>query len=136
MTIQVEFWHLVALALTLGGIYGVIAWRLMDLTVKRLDERLDVTGKRLDEQFVANTRATDTKFDQVKQLIERLAKQGEKYGDDVLRLERELSSLRLEMMRDFTRREDHNQAIASIRIGLDNMSLRIEKALANGGRSE
>ncbi len=68
--------------------------------------------------------------DQIKQLAAMEAKR----GDDVLKLERELSTLRLEMMRDFTRREDHNQAIASIRISLDNMSLRIEKALSTGAR--
>jgi len=68
--------------------------------------------------------------DQIKQLAAMEAKR----GDDVLKLERDLSTLRLEVMRDFTRREDHNQAIASIRIGMDNMSLRIEKALSTGGR--
>lgn len=68
--------------------------------------------------------------DQIKQLAMLEAKR----GDDVLALERDVSALRLEMMRDFTRREDHNQAIASIRISLDNMSLRIEKALNTGGR--
>lgn len=68
--------------------------------------------------------------DQIRQLAVLEAKR----GDDVLALERSLSTLRLEVMRDFTRREDHNRAIADIRIGMDNMSLRVEKALTQGGR--
>lgn len=112
MQIQVEFWHLVGLVLAIGGMFAGISKLLM-------------------VQVLAGI---EVKFDNVTKLIGGLAKQGEKYGDDVLRLERELASLRLEMMRDFTRREDHNQAIASIRVGLDNMSLRIEKALRIGGR--
>lgn len=112
MQIQVEFWHLVGLAFTIVGAYASIARMLMAQVTKGID----------------------VKFGAVTELIGALSRQGEKYGSDVLRLERELASLRLEMMRDFTRREDHNQAIASIRVGLDNMSLRIEKALRIGGR--
>jgi len=112
MQIQLELWHLISLAVTVIGAYAAIAKMLMSQVTKGIDD----------------------KFGLVTKLIESLSQQGEKYGADVLRLERELAALRLEMMRDFTRREDHNQAIASIRVGLDNMSLRIEKALSIGGR--
>lgn len=110
--VELELWHAITLIVTMVGAYAGIAKLLMaQYTV------------RIDEKFVA-----------VSELIASLRGQSEKYGQDVLRLEREMASLRLEVMRDFTRREDHNQAIASIRVGLDNMSLRIEKALSTGGR--
>lgn len=112
MKIELELWHFITLVITVISAFAGIAWRLLESYSGRIDEKFRAVG----EQIAA------------------LAQQGDRYRDDVLRLERELHALRLEMMRDFTRREDHNQAIASIRIGLDNMSLRIEKALSTGGR--
>ena len=112
MQIQVEFWQLVTLVITMVGAYAGIAKLLMAQYTKSIDQ----------------------KFGDMTKLIELLGQQGERYGADVLRLERELSAFRLEAERAFTRREDHNQAIARISVGLDHMSLRIEKALAKGGR--
>lgn len=112
MKIEMELWHALSLLVTVIGAFWAIARLLMVQYSARIDEKFSVVSEQ----------------------IKSLGAQGAKYGEDVLRLERELSALRLEMMRDFTRREDHNQAIASIRVGLDNMSLRIEKALSTGGR--
>jgi hypothetical protein len=112
MKIELELWHLISLLVTVIGAYAGIAKLLMAQYSVRIDE----------------------KFGLVSSQIAALGAQGAKYGEDVLRLERELAALRLEMMRDFTRREDHNQAIAGIRVALDNMSLRMEKALITGGR--
>ena len=120
------------------ALYGAIRKRVAELerfydrivscrVVLELGARQHRNGKQYSARI-------DEKFSVVSEQIKSLGAQGAKYGEDVLRLERELSALRLEMMRDFTRREDHNQAIASIRVGLDNMSLRIEKALSTGGR--
>ncbi|MGC4076274.1 MAG: hypothetical protein QM702_04430 [Rubrivivax sp.] len=105
-------WHVISLVLTIVGAFWGIAKLLLANYTSGIDE----------------------KFGQVADRIKELAQLEVKRGDDVLKLERELAALRLEMMRDFTRREDHNQAIAGIRVSLDNMSLRIEKALASGGR--
>lgn len=123
MQIQVDFWQLVGLGLTVLGSFAGIVKLLMGQYLRNVDQR-----------FVALTEGVEEKFANVAKLIEALSQQGEKYGADVQRLERELAGLRLEMMRDFTRREDFNQAIASIRIAVDNMSLRIEKALSAGAR--
>lgn len=123
MRFELELWHVISLAGMLLGAYAAIAWRLLAVYTQRTDER-----------FAGLIDSANTRFDQVARQIDSLAAQEEKRGDQVLQLERELAGLRLEMMRDFTRREDHNQAIASIRISLDNMSLRIEKALSTGGR--
>jgi hypothetical protein len=112
MQIQVEFWHLVGLA---GGVIGAYA----------------AIAKLLLMQV---TKGIDNKFTVVTNAIGVLSKQGERYGDDLLRLERELARFRLEAEQRFTLREDHNQAIASIRIGLDNMSLRFETALRKRGQ--
>lgn len=121
MQIQVDFWQLVMLAGSVLGAFSAIVKLLMVQYAKTVDDK-----------FTTLTKGVEAEFAGVARLIEALGQQGKRYGEDVLRLERELAALRLEMMRDFTRREDHNQAIASIRIGLDNMSLRIEKALSNG----
>ena len=111
MKIELELWHVITLLIAMVGAYAAIAQMLMSQYTKRIDER-----------FVA-----------VAEQISGLGRQGQKYADDVLKLERELAGLRVEMMRDYTRREDHNAAIASIRIGLDNMSLRIESVLLKKG---
>lgn len=123
MQLQVDFWQLVTLA---GASLGAFATIVKLLMVQYL--------RRVDEKFATLTQGVEDKFAGVAHAIELLSQQGEKYGEDVQRLERELAALRLEMMRDFTRREDFNQAVASIRIAVDNMSLRIEKALSAGGR--
>lgn len=114
MKIEIELWHVILLMITLVGAYAGIAQMLMSQYTQRIDER-----------FVA-----------VAAQISGLGRQGQKYADDVLKLERELGNLRVEMMRDYTRREDHNAAISSIRIGLDNMSLRIESVLLKKGRGD
>lgn len=123
MRFELELWHVITLIGMLLGAYAGIAWRLLDVYTRRTDER-----------FATVIQGVDQRFDQIGKQIDGLAQLEAKRGDQVLQLERELAALRLEMMRDFTRREDHNQAIASIRIALDNMSLRIEKAMSNGGR--
>lgn len=110
--IQLETWQVLTLGAMLIGGYAGISWRLLAVYTQRTDERFGSITKQIDALATAEG----------------------KRGEQVLELERELAALRLEMMRDFTRREDHTQAIASIRISLDNMSLRIEKALSTGGR--
>ena len=116
MRFELELWHVISLVMAIVGAFWGIGKMLLAATANGINE----------------------KFGHVAAQIERLSSLEVKRGEDVLKLERELGALRLEMMRDFTRREDHNQAIAGIRISLDNMSLRIEKALAgsNGGRSD
>lgn len=121
--VQLETWQVLTLGGMLIGGYAGIAWRM-----------LAVYSQRTDDRFKALTDGAELRFGQIAKQIETLSEQEGKRGEQVLQLERELAALRLEMMRDFTRREDHNQAIASIRISLDNMSLRIEKALTTGGR--
>lgn len=112
MKLELEWWHVLLAVFNIVAAFWAIARVLMNQY-----------STRISEQFAAVTKQ-----------IEALAQQGAQYGGDVLRLERELAQLKLDTMRDFTRREDHNQAIASIRVGLDNMSLRIEKALSTGAR--
>lgn len=121
--LQLETWQVLTLGAMLIAGYAGIAWRLLAVYTQRTDERFKVL-----------TEGTELRFTQIARQIETLSEQEGRRGEQVLQLERELATLRLEMMRDFTRREDHNQAIASIRISLDNMSLRIEKALAQVGR--
>lgn len=113
MQIQLELWHLISLAVTVIGAYAGIAKLLMAQYTKSMDE----------------------KFVLVREEIKALGQQNARYGDDVLRLERQLNDLRLEVWRDFTQRDDHNRDIASIRIGQDNMSLRLEKVLGAHGNA-
>ncbi|MBQ1767321.1 MAG: hypothetical protein IIZ92_31075 [Aquincola sp.] len=117
MPIQVEPWQLLAflasLAITLAGSYFAISKLLFAEFAKRLDERFATVGAQISE----------------------LGKQSDRYGSEVLKLERELSALRLEMATNYTRREDHNAAIASILVKVDNMSLRIEAALNTPART-
>ena len=119
MQLQIDVWQAVGFTLSMIAAYFGILKLLLTQFAQRVDEKFTTVGGQ---------------FDAVQKRIDQLAAQGERYGAEVLKLERELAQFRLEVERHFTRREDHNQAIASIRIGLDNMSLRIEKALQEGGR--
>jgi chromosome segregation ATPase len=50
-------------------------------------------------------------------------------------LERQLMDLRAELPRDYVRREDFIRAIATIETKIDNLALRMERALDNRGES-
>ena len=77
--------------------------------------------KALDEKFSAN----DEKF---KAINARLTTQ----DDSDRRIEVNLNDLRVEMPRDYVRREDFTRVIASFELKVDALRLTIERAMFGG----
>ena len=77
--------------------------------------------KALDEKFSAN----DEKF---KAINTRLSTQDESDR----RIEHQLNELRVEMPRDYVRREDFTRVIASFELKVDALRLTIERAMFGG----
>lgn len=107
MTIQVEFWQLVGLAITLAGMFGGLAKLLLTSVQKSIEQQIGSLGTTLNAQQQATAR-----------------------------LERELLELKAELPRDYVRREDYIQAIATIMTKLDSMALRFENILLKGNQHD
>jgi hypothetical protein len=112
MTLTVDFWQLVMIC---GALFGTVAaafWVLIRMMLiqsqRQLSEQFQTIRVHLDRQ-----------------------------DDTARRLEREMLEMKAELPRDYVRREDYTQAIASIMIKLDSIALRFENVLIRGaGRHE
>ena len=71
-----------------------------------------------------------TQFDALSAQITALLKVTEGQGDDMRRIERDLMALKAELPRDYVRREDYMQAIATIMTKVEAVALRVEQAIA------
>ena len=100
--IQVELWQLISLLVTMVVAIITAFWAL---------------GKVIAKQTIENI---NVRFTQVHDHMKR-------QDDDFKALERQLNDLRVELPRDYVRREDHVHDIASIKITIDNLALNIEK---------
>lgn len=108
MTLELNF----ANVLALGTAFVLALWALVKIIARQqensLEHRFDGLMKSI--QGVSNNVAEDQKSTQ--------------------RLERELMQLRAELPRDYVRREDYIRAIGTIETKIDNMALRVERAVA------
>jgi hypothetical protein len=104
MKIEVEFTWVVGLLITnLGAFWGL--GKMM----------LSQSQRHIDEKFAA--------------MAETLKQQDQ----GTRRLERELLELRAELPREYVRREDHNRVIGAIQVSIDNVSLKIDRAMLERG---
>ena len=123
MTIQVEFWQLVGLAITVAGLFGGLA-RLLLASVQR----------SIDHRFTSLDDAVHQQRKAIEQQIAQVASQQQVQQAATARLERELLELKAELPRDYVRREDYTQAIATIMTKLDAMAMRFENILLGGSQ--
>lgn len=123
MTIQVEFWQLVGLAFTAAGLLGGLAKMLLASVQASIAQRFT----SLDSAVEAQRKALELQ-------IAGLATQQHSQQAALGRLERELLDLKAELPRDYVRREDYTQAIATISTKLDAMALRFENILLGGSQ--
>jgi len=100
MRIELELWHLMVLATSIVGGFFAIAKMLMAANQKAIDEKFAAVAKGLESQDQTNRR-----------------------------LERELMELKAELPRNYVRREDYTQAIATIMTKIDHVALRVEDAI-------
>ena len=75
----------------------------------------------------------DTTLQSLKESMGKVASSVDRDREATRTLERQLMELRVELPRDYVRREDFIRAIATIETKIDNMALRMERALDNRG---
>jgi hypothetical protein len=95
--IELEFWHLVMLTCSIIGAFWGLAKMILAQAQKNIDEKFAGMVVHLNRQ-----------------------------DDNARRLERDLMEMRAELPRDYVRREDYTQAIATIMTKIDAMGLRVE----------
>lgn len=113
MTLQIDFWQLLGLALSgIGALWGVAklafsqAQRHQDALHDRLVARLDSIEAASREE-----------------------------AGNWQRVEREILQLKADLPLNYVRREDYVQAVATIMAKLDAMSLRFENILLRGAKN-
>ena len=116
MTIQVDFWQLLLLGVTLAGAFFGFAKLLLANVQRHIESQFASLNGQMSAQQAAVAR------------LER------EYQAATGRLERELLELKAELPRDYVRREDYTQAIATIATKLDAMAMRFENILLGGSQ--
>lgn len=110
MTIELTIFNLAALA----SAFVAVLWALVKIIAiqqeKALESRFKTLGESLDGVRGSIAREQET----------------------TQRLERELLQFKAELPRDYVRREDFIRAVGTIETKIDNMALRVERAVLNG----
>jgi hypothetical protein len=100
MTVQVEITYVVGLILTVIGAFWGMAKLLLSQSQTQIKEQFELIQTHMKQQ-----------------------------DDHSRRLEREVLELKAVLPRDYVRREDYTQAIATIMTKLDAMAMRFENVL-------
>jgi hypothetical protein len=111
MTLNVELSYVLTLAGLLGGAFWAMAKLLLTQSQKQIEHQFE----QMNGQFKAIQAHMQLQDDQSR------------------RLEREVLELKAILPRDYVRREDYTQAIATIITKLDAMALRYENLILRNG---
>lgn len=98
MTITLELWQLITLLVTIIGAFFGLAKMLLQASQNSINEKFTQVTKHMESQ-----------------------------DESSRRIERDLMQLKAELPRDYVRREDHTQVIATIMTRLDSFQLRMEQ---------
>jgi hypothetical protein len=107
MTVQLEAYQLFIIIATVIGAF----WAIAQMLIKGSQEHLA------------------DKFTAVTDLIKAQSRMIEGQGDDMRRIERDLMGLKAELPRDYVRREDYTQTIATIMTKIDHATLLMQQAV-------
>ena len=107
MKVELELWHLLVLMFTVVGAFWALAQMLIKTSQQHLSERFDALIK----------------------LIEGQSGMIRGQGEDMRRIERDLMGLKAELPRDYVRREDYTQTIATIMTKIDHATLLMQQAV-------
>lgn len=107
MKIELELWHALMILMTVIGAF----WALAQMLIRD-------SQNHIGEKFSAMT-------DLIKGQSEMIRGQ----GDDMRRIERDLMGLKAELPRDYVRREDYTQTIATIMTKIDHATLLMQQAV-------
>ena len=128
MTLQVEFWTLVSLAVSfLAAVIGIV-WGLIRGVLSQ-------GMQRIDEHFAALEEAHKTSSADFARRLGLIESAGRDESAQWTRIERELLLLKADLPISYVRREDYVQSIATIMSKLDAMAMKFENILLRGGKS-
>ena len=121
MTIQLELWHLITLAITVLGAFAGIGKTLAAQTLHHLDDRFVAQ----EETRRLNHEALQTRLAAIEATERDEAGQWQ-------RMERELLSLKADLPLSYVRREDYIRGQSVIESKLDGLAAKIENAQLRG----
>ncbi|ODC03226.1 hypothetical protein BFW38_06390 [Terasakiispira papahanaumokuakeensis] len=110
MTLQVEFWHLLLLLLSLLGSACVAAGAFGRVLLAQLQRHLDQRFEGFDGQLAALDQGRKDEAAQLKQV------------------ERDLMELKIDLPNSYVRREDYIRGQSIIENKLDSLALKLENA--------
>lgn len=110
MTIELTIFNLAALAAAFIGVLWALVKIIAVQQEKALESRFKILADSLNSVNGSIAREQET----------------------TQRLERELLQFKAELPRDYVRREDFIRAVGTIETKIDNMALRVERAVLNG----
>jgi len=93
MSIQVEFWHLVGLALSLLGAWVAAAKLFFSQVDRRLDERFTAQERDRQNQYAALTALFQSHAEDAKARIDRLDDDIKSHGERMARLEQDVERM-------------------------------------------
>lgn len=125
MKVELEVWHLFLLVFAVVSAFWAIAQMLIKNSQEHIADRFTKVGEQIKagqdhmaERFLAVT-------DQIRGQTDMIRGQ----GDDMRRIERDLMGLKAELPRDYVRREDYTQTIATIMTKIDHATLLMQQAV-------
>lgn len=107
MKVELELWHLIVLLTTVVGAFWALAQMLI----------------------AASTKNVSDKFDAISALIQGQSQMLTNQSEDMRRIERDLMGLKAELPKDYVRREDYTQQIATIMIKIDHATSLMQLAV-------
>jgi hypothetical protein len=107
MSLTVDFSYLVGITITIVGAFWAMAKLLLSQSQSQIKEQFELIQKHMQAQ--------------------------DEHGR---RLEREVLELKAVLPRDYVRREDYTQAIATIMTKLDAMAMRFENVLLRASHNQ
>lgn len=106
MKLELDLWQAILLMITICGAFWGMAKMMMAQSAKSLDEKFGEIRKQLAEQDASDRR-----------------------------LSSQLNDMRVELPRDYVRREDFTRVVATFQVSVDNLRLTIERYVLGGNKS-
>jgi ABC-type antimicrobial peptide transport system permease subunit len=125
MTVQLELWHLITLAITVLGAFAGIGKTLAAQTLHHLDDR-----------FVAQEETRRLNHEALKTRLAAIEATAREEAGQWQRVEREILQIKADMPLNYVRREDYIRGQSVIEAKLDGLAAKTENVvmrIANAG---
>lgn len=132
MTFELNVGNLIAIAVAFVG----ALWALLKVFAVQHEKALEARFKTLSLSMTTISSSHEERFKMLSQSMLGISSSQQREQETTQRLERELLQFKAELPRDYVRREDFIRAVGTIETKIDNMALRVERAvLSKGGEA-